>query len=499
MNRKPRKLQTQIVSIFLVTLAIVVIVNTYIIGSMRSVVGGMDSAYDGNRQLARMRELLDDIQSELEGYINTKDESELNHFYENEEEYKAIVETFWHEGTMTKQQLCENAIANLSTEYIRLINKAALSKRSGDIMRYQEDYELAVTGYRNLTSYMANLNNTSFQENSTKYEKMYGVMRNAEFIYGLILCMMGIFDICVLLLLIRRLMMPLQNLAKTADEVGKGNLDVTLAETKDYNEIGIVNNAFNHMIESLKEYIEQFKIKVESESKLKEQSIRMEASVKEAQLKYLQAQINPHFLFNTLNAGVQLAMLEDADKTYKYILRVADFFRYKIKNDGISTVGEELKTVDDYLYIINVRFSGEIHYSKEVDEKYLGIPMPSMILQPIVENCIKHGLTDVDWEKKISISVYGEEDNIVISVSDNGVGMEDAIIHRIMNDSLTSEETEKQQGGIGLNNVITRLKVFYDRDNVAEITSVGKNLGTEIALFIPKEPKVKTNVQNTDS
>ena len=68
-----------------------------------------------------------------------------------------------------------------------------------------------------------------------------------------------------------------------------------------------------------------------------------------------------------------------------------------------------------------------------------------------------------------------------------------------MNDSLTSEEHDKQQGGIGLNNVIMRLKVFYDRENVAEITSVGQNLGTEIALYIPKEPKVKSNVQNTDS
>ena len=216
MNRKPRKLQNQIVSIFMVTFAIVVIVNIYIVGSMRNVVGRMDSAYDGNRQLARMRELIDNIQSELEGYINTKDESELNHFYENEEEYKAIVETFWHEGEMTKQQLCENAIANLSTEYIRLINKAALSKRSGDITKYQDDYEAAVRGYKNLTSYMANLNNTSFQENSAKYEKMYGVMQNSEFIYGLILCMMGIFDICILLLFIRRLIKPLQNLAKTA-------------------------------------------------------------------------------------------------------------------------------------------------------------------------------------------------------------------------------------------------------------------------------------------
>ena len=94
--------------------------------------------------------------------------------------------------------------------------------------------------------------------------------------------------------------------------------------------------------------------------------------MREAQLMTLQAQINPHFLFNTLNAGAQLAMMEGADKTTEFIENMADFFRYNIKKmNQDATILEEIHLVDNYIYIMNVRFTGEIHFEKEVDETVL--------------------------------------------------------------------------------------------------------------------------------
>ena len=487
---KPRKLQRQIAYIFILTFELLFFVNIYIFRSMRSVIESMDSIYDGSRRLIEMRELIDSTQSILDDYINTKDEGELNRFYENIERYKQLTADMRHDGWQTKQQMQENAIANLSENYIRIVNTAVLSKRSGDVKQYQEDYALSQSSYSNLTGYITIMNSQIFQDNSETYGKMYEAMRYSEYIYTLILLMMGIMDICVILLLIRKLLLPLQKLADTAKEVGEGNLEVQVAETQEYNEIGIVNRAFHDMIISLKEYIRQFRNSVEQESLLREKAIRMEADVKDAQLKYLQAQINPHFLFNTLNAGAQLAMIEDADRTYQYILRVADFFRSKIKNDdGSSTLREELKIVNDYLYIINVRFAGEIHYEQDVDEHFLNISIPSMTLQPLVENCIKHGLRNVEWEKKIELSVSEEEENIVIAIRDNGVGIPEEIIPKLLEDTLPEDADGNQSGGVGLGNVNNRLKVFYDSDKVMEITSVGKDMGTEIALLIPKESR----------
>ena len=488
MKIKRRKFRTQIIYIFLLTFVSLFLVNLYIFRNMRQVVSSVDKAYEGNRKLTEMREWLDTIHSEMREYLNMKDESVLNQYYINEEKYKGFLEKFKHEGEMTEVELRENAVYNISVGYIQSVSKAVLAKKNGEIVEYQSYQQQAEKQYEYLTTAMLSLNNLIFHNNSGTNSKMSRLMRTSERLSGIILFLTGGVDICILLLLIRRLTKPLQTLVDTAKEVGEGNLDVQLVETHDYNEIGIVNSSFNQMVISLKDYMEKVRVSVEAESALREKSIRMEASVKDAQLKYLQAQINPHFLFNTLNAGAQLAMMEDADQTYRYIHKVADFFRYKVKSDEvISTIQEELQIVDDYIYILNVRYAGEIHYNKNIDEHYLSVSVPSMILQPIVENCIKHGLHDVEWEKKIDVSVTGEDDRIVISVSDNGIGIPQDIIDKIMNGTLKDEEYINKKDGVGLDNVITRLRTFYDRENVIEITSVGPDMGAEIALYIPKD------------
>lgn len=488
MKIKRRKFRTQIIYIFLLTFVSLFLMNLYIFRNMRQVVSSVDSAYEGNRKLTEMREWLDTIHSGMREYLNMKDESVLNQYYINEEKYKEFLEKFKHEGEMTEVELRENAIYNISVGYIQSVSKAVLAKKNGEIVEYQSYQQQAERQYEYLTTSMLSLNNLMFHNNSGTNSKMSRLMRTSERLSGIILFLTGGVDICILLLLIRRLTKPLQKLVDTAKEVGQGNLDVQLVETHDYNEIGIVNSSFNQMVISLKDYMEKVRVSVEAESALREKAIRMEASVKDAQLKYLQAQINPHFLFNTLNAGAQLAMMEDADQTYRYIHKVADFFRYKVKSDeGISTIQEELQIVDDFIYILNVRYAGEIHYNKNIDEQYLSVSVPSMILQPVVENCIKHGLHDVEWEKKIDVSVIGEDDRIVISVSDNGVGIPQDIIDKIMTGTLKDEEYINKKDGVGLDNVITRLKTFYDRENVIEITSVGPDMGAEIALYIPKD------------
>ena len=214
----------------------------------------------------------------------------------------------------------------------------------------------------------------------------------------------------------------------------------------------------------------------------------METHLKDAQLKYLQAQINPHFLFNTLNAGAQLAMMEDADRTYEYIQNVADFFRYNIKknHDSVS-LREELEMVDTYIYILNVRFSGEIHYEKNVDEDLEHISVPVMILQPVVENSVNYGIRDIRWEGKINLSVYRQDDFVYISIEDNGIGIEQDKIDKIMASELKESDVKGDSNGIGLDNVIGRLKLYYDRDDVFEISSPGHNKGTKVIIRIPLE------------
>ena len=255
--------------------------------------------------------------------------------------------------------------------------------------------------------------------------------------------------------------LPLTRLSEKANEISNSSPEnVEPLKAKYNDEIGNVTRAFNQMLASIKEYIEKIRTQMENESIMKEKSLLMETHLKDAQLKYLQAQINPHFLFNTLNAGAQLAMMEGADRTNEYIQNMADFFRYNVKkNNDVVTVSEEIELVDNYIYILDVRFSGDIKFSKQIDAELLNIRMPSMIIQPLVENSVKHGLCNLDESPgEISLALYREDDMACIKVSDNGIGMEQEVIDKIMANE-QFDESSSEPKGIGVSNVMSRLSL----------------------------------------
>ena len=277
---------------------------------------------------------------------------------------------------------------------------------------------------------------------------------------------------------------PLQNLTEKAGEVGRGNFDISPLEVVNNDEVGVVTEAFNQMTVSIRDYIDRLRESSAAERRLRENELLMQAHLKEAQLKYLQAQINPHFLFNTLNAGAQLAMMEGADKTNGYIEHVANFFRYNVKKGSeIVTIREEVELIDNYIYILNVRFSGDIKYEKKLDESVLDTPMPSMILQPIVENCVNHGIREMLGEGRINLEVFRIDDIVCVSISDNGKGLSQETISDILNGSLKTDP-KSSGGGIGLDNVIARLRLFTGESDPVSITSEGEGKGTRFDIYL---------------
>ena len=182
-------------------------------------------------------------------------------------------------------------------------------------------------------------------------------------------------------------------------------------------------------------------------------------------------------------------MMEDAEQTSIFVQRMADFFRYNVKKGTEdATLEEEVEAVENYIYILNVRFAGDIHFYKEVDESVLSCRVPSMILQPVVENAVNHGIRNIDWEGRIDLTVSGEEDMIRIVVRDNGKGMSPEKIREIFSgDDSISEEVlpSTDSTGIGLRNVIRRLELYYEQEGLTEIRSEGENKGTEVIIRIP--------------
>ena len=121
-----------------------------------------------------------------------------------------------------------------------------------------------------------------------------------------------------------------------------------------------------------------------------------------------------------------------------------------------------------------------------MDESLLNVQIPSMILQPIVENSINYGIRNIDWTKKVKLSVYELGDYICVSIKDNGIGMSEETITKILEGSYEGNPEKSDSNGVGLSNCIERLNIFYERDDVLDIISEGAGKGTETILYLPR-------------
>lgn len=479
-------IQSKLIMIFIFTSCIVFAVNIFMFININAVISKIDEIYMGNVRLNELSDALFNVQDSMTEYLNTKGDDSIERYFRSEQDYQNQLENLNINTTNNNMQLMEKNIRNMSESYLTLTNETVQSKRGRIIEKYKISYENASDIYNYINTYIYSLNNEQFKYNTGNYDALLLSFRSLELVTFTVLIMITIANVILAVLMTRTITNPLSNLARAANEVASGNLEIDFIEVKSNDEVGVVSKAFNKMIQSIREYIIQIRENMEIESAMKEKELMMETHLKDAELKYLQAQINPHFLFNTLNAGAQLAMMEGADKTYRFIQNMASFFRYNIKKDKQeATLADEIKLVDNYIYILNVRFSGEIHFEKQIDEQLVNVRVPSMILQPIVENAINYGIRDIDWEGLILLKVTMDHDEICISIKDNGIGMSQERIDEVLRGEIRENDPSADSNGVGLGNVINRLKLFYEKEDVLDIFSEGKDKGTEVVIYIP--------------
>ena len=498
MGKKFRQLslQAKMSSIFILANLVVFAVTIILILGINSMSSEIDTVYQGNLRLNELSDALTAVQDSMTDYLNSKTSDSLEEFYRNEQAYSQMVQEMSDEVTGAAFQRMERSIRHMSEEYLELVGQTIEAKRGRNVEKYRVRYENATQMYEYINTYIYSLNNEQFRSNSENYSRLSGAFRSFEMMSVIALTIVIVLSVCMVVKLTGDIISPLKNLAVTANEVAGGNFDTDLLQVQSEDEIGVVTGTFNQMIVSIRQYLERLRQSMEIQRSLMEKELLMEAHLKDAQLKYLQAQINPHFLFNTLNAGAQLAMVEGADRTYDYVQNVAEFFRYNVKkSNDIVTIREELELVDHYIYILNVRFSGDIHYQKDISEELLECSMPSMILQPIVENCVNHGIREMNGEGRIWLKVFRDGgDTVGISIRDNGIGMDQDTIEKILSGNYHAEQQTSGSNGIAMGNVIARLRLFTQNESVMKIQSDGKDQGTEVILYLPVKEREKTDV-----
>ena len=497
-KERQKSIRVKLVEIFLIVSVTVFVIVIFIYYNLNRTIGEIDTVYNSNIQFNDLSANVNNIQDSLYQYLNTKSSDSLEDYYRYTQDYQDLLEGLNQDTVSGSQELAEKNIYNLSQTYLDLTDNAVEKKRGRDAQGVRETYEQTEEIYGYIRANINSVNTSAFITNAQSYSSL-----------RVVLSYMTAFSICILfavmavavgwiVIMTRSITRPLIELANSATEIARGNMEVDFPIVETGDEVSAVAKACNKMIESIRNYIEETKRNYERENELAANELRMKNDLNEAQLKYLQAQINPHFLFNSLNAGAQLAMMEGAEKACMFIQNMADFFRYNVrKMEKDVTLQEELQLVDNYIYILNVRFAGDIHYTAQIDERLLGASMPSMILQPIIENSVNHGIWEKEGEGHIRLHVWADENDICIEIDDDGIGIDPALARKIMSGESAHSLSGRDSEGIGLDNVIKRLRSYYGREDVFEIKP-GEEGGTMVTLFIPKTGRRGTDDKNTD-
>lgn len=267
----------------------------------------------------------------------------------------------------------------------------------------------------------------------------------------------------------RSLSRPLENMTRTVKRIQNGETQLRMENLKN-DEVGELGKSFNNMLDQIEKLIAN-----EYENKM---------SLNYAKYQALQAQINPHFLYNTLDTMGSIAEIQGCGQVSNLCQSLASLFRYSLDmKNPLSTVSGELVHLKNYIYVMNVRMQNQIQYEFHIDEKVMQDTLPRISIQPLVENALNHGLKNRKGNKKVIISVGIHEKNLLISVEDNGVGMSDDKIRELF-----AEDTgqKSQNRSIGILNIHKRMQYLYGEKYGVKIQSK-PGTGTTVYLEIPRK------------
>lgn len=282
---------------------------------------------------------------------------------------------------------------------------------------------------------------------------------------------MVFFMLLAILLMYQSITGPLNDLGKAMKTVQDENFETQLDSDR-RDEIGELNESFNYMVNKINLLIREV-----YQEKLAQKNAEIEA---------LQAQINPHFLYNALDSVNWMLIDRGEMDISEIIVSLGKLMQYCIDTDNaLVTLDQEYQYIQDYLCVQKNRLESRLQYSLEIEQPLRELLVPKLILQPLVENSIRHAVEPYEKPVHISICSFMQNGKINISVSDNGCGMKAEQIEKL-------QQSEKHGGksGIGVPNVVRRLKLFFGEDSELKIES-GPGLGTTMTIVIPATTDTK--------
>lgn len=302
------------------------------------------------------------------------------------------------------------------------------------------------------------MNTAELLKKSEKAQSIYLIMAVGLVIVALILSN----------IIARKITLPIQKLRDSMARVQEGDFHGADIEVISENEIGSLTKSFNVMTHRIEELMEQ---------NVHEQELK-----RKSEMKALQSQINPHFLYNTLDSIIWMAEGKKNEEVVLMTASLARLLRQSISNeDEVVSIGNEIEYVRSYLTIQKMRYKDKLEFEINVDPSIRHVKIVKLVLQPIVENAIYHGLKYKESKGLLTVHGYTEGENAVIQIIDNGVGMDEETLKHIFE----RHKVNYHSNGVGVYNVQKRLQLHYGQNYGITYRSE-QGVGTTATIVIPK-------------
>ena len=309
--------------------------------------------------------------------------------------------------------------------------------------------------------------------NCVRVEELLRKSNKAQSLYVLVAMGLMIVALFFSRFISRSITQPIQQLCDSMERVQEGDFSVSDIAVESQNEIGSLTKSFNVMTHRIQE--------------LMEQNIREQEAKRKSELKALQSQINPHFLYNTLDTIIWMAEGKKNEEVVLMTASLARLLRQSISNeDEVVSIGQEVEYARGYLTIQKMRYKDKMEFQIEVDPSILHIPLIKLVLQPVIENAIYHGLKYKESKGLLLVKGFMKNDNAVLQVIDNGVGMDEETLAHIYE----RHKVNYQSNGVGVYNVQKRLQLYYGNEYGITYESK-KGEGTTATITIPGRQEVK--------
>lgn len=366
-----------------------------------------------------------------------------------------------------------------------------------DVMMIQVVQQIKNEEYKNYYDCLMETNNAIIKTSDEYFRLLTNELTNIKTDIDYernVLQLVSLFIVFLCLILIisltysifRSITKPINEIIQNINEIKLGNYNLQkIASVND--EMNILCIALQDMAITIKKNQENEKKQAGLERKLlikENESLRKDEILASSELRSLQNQLNPHFLFNTFNMIYQKALEENSHSTVEMIEKMTECMRYTLSNRSRTTTLEmEVNFIKNYLFIQSKRFEDRIHFEFNVDKNVPDIKIPSMIIEPLIDNAIRHGLSDTESGGEVSINITHADYHVYIRVEDNGKGMDVDEVEKLILKNFEKDD-DKYEDSYGLYNLSRRLKMYFGDEAAINISSM-PDCGFDALIILP--------------